>query len=261
MKLVVCMRVRYNVVWLVCVFQTRTSASPVRVRTVGPAWTWRTTLSASVLHPGAGRPARSMLMKCAGQPCLNAYSCKDLIGGYQCTCFTGWAGLDCDINVHSCQGQCQNGGSCKALARGYECVCPPGVSRSSLTPAAPTPVRTWPCATANQGTSPARAQTCTRASPARSSGITVRPMSVKTTWSRCWCVCCCAWCASPSASGGRVRRRRTGRRRGWHLNSCSTKRFMKFYSSVCCYRTSLSTWSTLLPCFRGGVSPSPRLAW
>lgn len=36
--------------------------------------------------------------ECAGKPCLNAYSCKNLIGGYHCACFRGWVGQNCDIS-------------------------------------------------------------------------------------------------------------------------------------------------------------------
>lgn len=36
--------------------------------------------------------------ECAGKPCLNAYACKNLIGGYHCACFHGWVGQNCDIS-------------------------------------------------------------------------------------------------------------------------------------------------------------------
>lgn len=36
--------------------------------------------------------------ECAEKPCLNAYSCKNLIGGYHCACFRGWVGQNCDIS-------------------------------------------------------------------------------------------------------------------------------------------------------------------
>ena len=36
--------------------------------------------------------------ECAGKPCKNALSCKNLIGGYLCVCFGGWSGQNCDIS-------------------------------------------------------------------------------------------------------------------------------------------------------------------
>ena len=38
--------------------------------------------------------------ECVGKPCLNAYSCKNLIGGYHCDCFQGWSGKNCDISQY-----------------------------------------------------------------------------------------------------------------------------------------------------------------
>lgn len=38
--------------------------------------------------------------ECMGNPCLNAYSCKNLIGGYHCACYRGWAGQNCDISQY-----------------------------------------------------------------------------------------------------------------------------------------------------------------
>uniref|UniRef100_A0A673CQB4 Delta-like protein n=1 Tax=Sphaeramia orbicularis TaxID=375764 RepID=A0A673CQB4_9TELE len=64
--------------------------------------------------------------ECAGKPCVNAYSCKNLIGGYHCDCFRGWSGQNCDINISGCHGQCKNGATCKEGLRGYHCQCPPG---------------------------------------------------------------------------------------------------------------------------------------
>ncbi|KAI2651913.1 Protein jagged-2 [Labeo rohita] len=65
--------------------------------------------------------------ECMGKPCVNAHSCKNMIGGYHCDCFQGWAGQNCDINLNGCHGQCQNGATCKELVHGgYHCQCPPG---------------------------------------------------------------------------------------------------------------------------------------
>uniref|UniRef100_A0A8D1CWU4 Delta-like protein n=1 Tax=Sus scrofa TaxID=9823 RepID=A0A8D1CWU4_PIG len=64
--------------------------------------------------------------ECEGKPCLNAFSCKNLIGGYYCDCVPGWMGVNCHININDCRGQCQHGGTCKDLVNGYQCVCPRG---------------------------------------------------------------------------------------------------------------------------------------
>ena len=45
-------------------------------------------------------PASTDANECAGKPCVNAYSCKNLIGGYHCDCFRGWAGQNCDISQY-----------------------------------------------------------------------------------------------------------------------------------------------------------------
>lgn len=38
--------------------------------------------------------------ECAARPCVNARSCKNLIGGYHCDCFQGWAGQNCDLSQY-----------------------------------------------------------------------------------------------------------------------------------------------------------------
>lgn len=38
--------------------------------------------------------------ECTARPCVNARSCKNLIGGYHCDCFQGWAGLNCDLSQY-----------------------------------------------------------------------------------------------------------------------------------------------------------------
>jgi hypothetical protein len=38
--------------------------------------------------------------ECEGKPCLNAFSCKNLIGGYYCDCLPGWKGINCHISQY-----------------------------------------------------------------------------------------------------------------------------------------------------------------
>lgn len=36
--------------------------------------------------------------ECDSKPCVNANSCRNLIGGYFCECVPGWTGQNCDIS-------------------------------------------------------------------------------------------------------------------------------------------------------------------
>lgn len=38
--------------------------------------------------------------ECVKRPCANSISCKNLIGGYHCACYPGWAGPNCDISQY-----------------------------------------------------------------------------------------------------------------------------------------------------------------
>uniref|UniRef100_H2UBB8 Delta-like protein n=1 Tax=Takifugu rubripes TaxID=31033 RepID=H2UBB8_TAKRU len=89
-----------------------------------PGWEGPTcTTSESSLSPQSPTgDVDEYVNECAARPCVNARSCKNLIGGYHCDCFQGWAGQNCDLSVKGCHGQCQNGGTCQ----GRLCLCPPG---------------------------------------------------------------------------------------------------------------------------------------
>lgn len=64
--------------------------------------------------------------ECQGRPCINAYSCQNLVGDYRCKCQKGWAGKNCDHNINDCVGQCQHGATCIDLVNDYHCACQPG---------------------------------------------------------------------------------------------------------------------------------------
>uniref|UniRef100_A0A8C2L8T5 Delta-like protein n=1 Tax=Cricetulus griseus TaxID=10029 RepID=A0A8C2L8T5_CRIGR len=61
--------------------------------------------------------------ECEGKPCLNAFSCKNLIGGYYCDCLPGWKGINCHISQY---GGPPPDPSPRDLVNGYQCVCPRG---------------------------------------------------------------------------------------------------------------------------------------
>lgn len=58
------------------------------------------TLSLSVSpHPTTTAAAASLdANECDSKPCVNANSCRNLIGGYFCECMPGWTGQNCDIS-------------------------------------------------------------------------------------------------------------------------------------------------------------------
>ena len=64
--------------------------------------------------------------ECQGKPCINAMSCKNLEGDYQCECRPGWRGKNCDKNINDCVGQCFNGATCIDLVDDYHCACAMG---------------------------------------------------------------------------------------------------------------------------------------
>jgi hypothetical protein len=61
------------------------------------------------------------------KPCINAYNCTNLLGGYECNCLKGWGGFKCQLNLDDCRDQpCSNGATCVDLVADYHCVCLPG---------------------------------------------------------------------------------------------------------------------------------------
>ena len=65
--------------------------------------------------------------ECASRPCENNGVCTDLINAFDCTCFPGFTGPTCALDVDECLGQpCKNGGRCNNLVNAFRCVCEPG---------------------------------------------------------------------------------------------------------------------------------------
>lgn len=52
------------------------------------------------LSPTASLVSFTDANECEGKPCLNAFSCKNLIGGYYCDCLPGWKGINCHISQY-----------------------------------------------------------------------------------------------------------------------------------------------------------------
>uniref|UniRef100_A0A3Q2XVT1 Uncharacterized protein n=1 Tax=Hippocampus comes TaxID=109280 RepID=A0A3Q2XVT1_HIPCM len=69
---------------------------------------------------------------CVSAPCLNGAMCASLpLGGFGCTCISGFTGGRCESPVTPCTpNPCQAGGECQAMeggASGFVCECPPGL--------------------------------------------------------------------------------------------------------------------------------------
>uniref|UniRef100_A0A3B4AHK7 Delta-like protein n=1 Tax=Periophthalmus magnuspinnatus TaxID=409849 RepID=A0A3B4AHK7_9GOBI len=75
-----------------------------------------------------GKTCQIDVNECKSKPCVNALSCKNLIGGYYCClCPPGFVGVHCEMQRNQCDSQpCHNNGKCHTGARGYQCLCPPG---------------------------------------------------------------------------------------------------------------------------------------
>lgn len=60
-------------------------------------------------------------------PCLNGGACKNEFGTYTCSCATGFAGANCEIDVNECESApCLNDGLCVDGTGDYTCTCTPG---------------------------------------------------------------------------------------------------------------------------------------
>lgn len=64
---------------------------------------------------------------CSTKPCKNGASCIDMMGGFICTCAPGWTGAFCEGYVNECASDpCLHGGTCVDGINSYRCLCPPG---------------------------------------------------------------------------------------------------------------------------------------
>lgn len=65
------------------------------------AWWWGLNFHALFRSPHPPLLSQTDVNECARRPCLNAYACKNLIGGYHCNCYLGWAGQNCNISQYT----------------------------------------------------------------------------------------------------------------------------------------------------------------
>ena len=78
-------------------------------------------------------------------PCQNGGKCTDEVGGFTCTCPSGWGGNTCKVDIdNACAptNPCQNGGECTDEVGGYTCTCQNGFSGTNCSVAPPTPAPT-----------------------------------------------------------------------------------------------------------------------
>lgn len=59
-------------------------------------------------------------------PCINAKTCKNTPGSFECICKEGYGGPTCAKNIDDCVGQCKNGATCIDLVNAYYCDCATG---------------------------------------------------------------------------------------------------------------------------------------
>nr|XP_002124975.3 protein eyes shut-like isoform X1 [Ciona intestinalis] len=66
--------------------------------------------------------------ECQSNPCQGRGRCRDMDIGYQCRCYIGFVGKNCEMRAYcSYENPCQNRGTCQQLKHGrnYRCNCPP----------------------------------------------------------------------------------------------------------------------------------------
>ncbi|KAL3870955.1 hypothetical protein ACJMK2_038980 [Sinanodonta woodiana] len=62
--------------------------------------------------------------ECSSSPCMHG-SCQDGLHSFTCTCYKGFTGIRCDVNIDDCTvNVCMNQSTCVDGTDGYTCLCP-----------------------------------------------------------------------------------------------------------------------------------------
>ena len=79
-------------------------------------------------YPGyTGRDCGIDINECESNPCLNG-QCVDLVNEYACQCREGFTGANCEENADDCVASRCGDGTCVDGANDYSCECPEGVT-------------------------------------------------------------------------------------------------------------------------------------
>ena len=75
-----------------------------------------------------GKNCSQEINECLSDPCQNNGTCKDLIGGYNCSCTGNYTGIQCQYKISPCSpvNPCFNNGTCVEKQFNYTCHCQPG---------------------------------------------------------------------------------------------------------------------------------------
>nr|CCW33307.1 coagulation factor X [Channa striata] len=89
--------------------------------------------------------------QCADNPCKNGAMCSDSVGGYDCVCKSGFAGVHCEKDQTLCPLEKNKGCSqfCKPGYTSYECSCTRGWKLSRTDKNKCEPAVTFPCGKLN----------------------------------------------------------------------------------------------------------------
>jgi hypothetical protein len=63
---------------------------------------------------------------CTPNPCKNASVCVDYGHYLACSCYPGYAGATCELDIDECASSpCRHGGTCRDAVNGFACDCLP----------------------------------------------------------------------------------------------------------------------------------------